>query len=68
VEGSERQREAAAETVRSLCARYEIEAVAIGNGTASRETEAFVRGLGLPRDVLEKLYHGNAERVIPGLE
>ena len=47
VEGSERQREAAAQTVRSLCARFEIEAVAIGNGTASRETEAFVRGLGL---------------------
>ena len=27
-----------------------------------------VRCLGLPREVLEKLYHGNAERVIPGLE
>jgi predicted TIM-barrel fold metal-dependent hydrolase len=27
-----------------------------------------VRGLGLPREVLEKLYHGNAERIIPGLE
>ena len=26
-----------------------------------------VRGLGLPREVLEKLYHANAERVIPGL-
>jgi len=27
-----------------------------------------VRCLGLPSEVLEKLYHGNAERVIPGLE
>jgi predicted TIM-barrel fold metal-dependent hydrolase len=27
-----------------------------------------VRGLALPREVLEKLYHGNAERVIPGLK
>jgi predicted TIM-barrel fold metal-dependent hydrolase len=27
-----------------------------------------VRCLGLPREVLEKLYHGNAERLIPGLE
>jgi predicted TIM-barrel fold metal-dependent hydrolase len=27
-----------------------------------------VRCLGLPREVLEKLYHGNAERLIPGLK
>ena len=26
-----------------------------------------VRCLGLPREVLEKLYHRNAERLIPGL-
>ncbi|MCK9418435.1 MAG: RNA-binding transcriptional accessory protein [Nitrospirae bacterium] len=30
-----------------LCKKYEIEAIAIGNGTAGRETEAFVRQLGL---------------------
>ncbi len=51
VEGSARQREQAAQTVRDLCARFQVEAVAIGNGTASRETEAFVRGLGLPPSV-----------------
>ncbi|MBN2417923.1 MAG: RNA-binding transcriptional accessory protein [Deltaproteobacteria bacterium] len=38
--------------VRALCARYEIEAIAIGNGTAGRETETFVRGLGLPADII----------------
>ncbi|NIA12910.1 MAG: S1 RNA-binding domain-containing protein [Nitrospiraceae bacterium] len=38
----------AAQKVQALCARYEIEAIAIGNGTASRETETFVRTLGLP--------------------
>ena len=27
-----------------------------------------VRCLGLPREVLEKLYHGNAERIVPGLK
>jgi hypothetical protein len=27
-----------------------------------------VRCLSLPREVLEKLYHQNAERIIPGLE
>ncbi len=51
LEGSDRQREKAAHTVLSLCARYEIEAVAIGNGTASRETEAVLRSLGLPRSI-----------------
>jgi len=38
----------AAETIKLLCEKYEIEAIAIGNGTAGRETEVFVRGLGLP--------------------
>lgn len=37
----------AADTIQKLCAKYEIEAIAIGNGTAGRETEVFVRGLGL---------------------
>ena len=49
---SERQREAAAETLRSLVGRYAIEAIAVGNGTAGRETESFVRGLGLPPEVV----------------
>ncbi len=42
----------AGETVRKLCERFAIEAVAIGNGTASRETEAFVRSLGLDKSVV----------------
>ncbi len=37
----------AAETVKALCREFAVEAVAVGNGTAGRETEAFVRGLGL---------------------
>ena len=48
VEQSERQRELARQTVLGLCDRFAIEALAIGNGTASRETEAFVRALDLP--------------------
>ncbi|ADU61169.1 Tex-like protein [Pseudodesulfovibrio aespoeensis Aspo-2] len=47
VVGSKKQQDEAGATLRTLCARYEIEAVAVGNGTAGRETEAFVRGLGL---------------------
>ncbi|UKJ06658.1 Tex family protein [Solitalea lacus] len=40
-------------TVLALCQRFEIEAIAIGNGTASRETESFVLGIKeLPKDIL----------------
>lgn len=37
----------AMDKVTSLVDRYQIEAISIGNGTASRETEEFVKGLGL---------------------
>ena len=46
--GSERPREAAAGTLREFCRRFQVEAVAVGNGTGGRETEAFVRELDLP--------------------
>lgn len=38
----------AGERVKSLVAKYDIETIAIGNGTASRETESFVRALNIP--------------------
>jgi protein Tex len=41
----------AREKVQKLVEHFKIEAVAIGNGTASRETEAFVRSCGLPKSV-----------------
>lgn len=37
----------ATKTVQHLVDKYEIEAIAVGNGTAGRETEDFVRKLGL---------------------
>ncbi len=42
----------ASKEIRSLCEKYEIEAIAIGNGTAGRETEQFVRSLGLSEEVM----------------
>jgi uncharacterized protein len=45
---SEEGKAKAAETLRLLAERFRIEAVAVGNGTAGRETEAFVRAIGLP--------------------
>ncbi len=41
----------AGEMVTTLCERFEIEAIAVGNGTAGRETEAFLRGLKLSSDI-----------------
>ena len=48
--GDYRVREAA-DVVRALCQKFQIEAIAIGNGTASRETETFVRALKLPASI-----------------
>ncbi|MHC4678900.1 MAG: Tex family protein [Planctomycetota bacterium] len=44
---------AASEAVKvaSLCEDYEIEAIAIGNGTASRETETFIRNIKLSGNI-----------------
>ncbi|MFN6944091.1 MAG: Tex family protein [Cytophagaceae bacterium] len=38
-------------TIKDLCEKFAIEAVAIGNGTASRETETFVKKLGLSSSI-----------------
>ncbi len=45
------ERRAAADKLWTLTKQYKIEAISIGNGTASRETEEFVRSLGLPKDI-----------------
>ncbi len=42
----------AGQIVKDLVVKHRVQAVAIGNGTAGRETEAFVRGLGLPAEVV----------------
>ncbi len=44
--GAEGSKEAA-KTIHLLSGKYNIEAIAIGNGTAGRETESFVRSLNL---------------------
>ncbi|MGD8758196.1 MAG: helix-hairpin-helix domain-containing protein, partial [Deltaproteobacteria bacterium] len=52
--GSEKMRAKAATTAATLCQTYDVEAIAVGNGTAGRETTSFVkglRGLTLPHDI-----------------
>ncbi|MDB6118212.1 MAG: rpsA 1, partial [Verrucomicrobiaceae bacterium] len=41
----------AKELIVNLVKRYDIEAIAIGNGTAGRETESFVTKIGLPKGI-----------------
>jgi uncharacterized protein len=47
----QRQTTKAGQTIKALCERYEIEAIAIGNGTAGRETETFVKNIGLDKKI-----------------
>jgi len=48
---SEAREREAGEKVKKLCIDYRIDAIAVGNGTASRETEAFLKKLELPETV-----------------
>lgn len=57
-EESARGKEKRAESVQKLielCKKYKIESIACGNGTAGRETEAFVRNIAFQEHGLEKL-------------
>lgn len=45
------QRKEAGEKVLKYVRAFQIEAIAIGNGTASRETESFINSLGLPKSI-----------------
>jgi uncharacterized protein len=45
---SDHQRSKAEGEVRGLCTQYKISVIAVGNGTAGRETESFLRNLDLP--------------------
>jgi uncharacterized protein len=49
---SERQKADAGRKILEFVKHYKIQAIAIGNGTAGRETESFVRELGLPPNIV----------------
>lgn len=48
----QKDRANASAIVMALAEKHQIEAIAIGNGTAGRETEQFVKGIGLPSSIL----------------
>ena len=41
----------AGKTIEDLCNRFHVDAIAIGNGTAGRETETFIKGLSLEKRI-----------------
>ncbi len=48
---SDKQAALDAAKITSLCEQFDIEVIAIGNGTASRETEAFIRNIKFAKDM-----------------
>ncbi len=49
--GSEARAKQASEKIHEAVKQYRIEAIAVGNGTASRETESFLKNIGLPSEI-----------------
>ncbi len=49
--GSEYQRQDSAASIQKLCQKFSVEFIAIGSGTAGRETESFIRSIGLPKEI-----------------
>ncbi|NOT76338.1 MAG: RNA-binding transcriptional accessory protein [Cyclobacteriaceae bacterium] len=54
--------------VMGLCDKFKIEAIAIGNGTASRETESFVKALGLPKEIMVAMVNESGASVYSASE
>jgi len=48
----QKKTDAASAKIKSLVNAYKIQAIAIGNGTAARETEQFIKKVYLPKEVL----------------
>ncbi|MGZ3534574.1 MAG: helix-hairpin-helix domain-containing protein, partial [Thermodesulfobacteriota bacterium] len=51
-----------------MCEQFHIEAIAVGNGTAGRETEAFIRGLDLPKKILVMMVNESGASVYSASE
>jgi protein Tex len=66
----EPQREStkSAALIKSLCEKYDIEAISIGNGTAGRETESFVKSIGLPHKILVMMVNESGASVYSASE
>ncbi|MCG8473261.1 MAG: RNA-binding transcriptional accessory protein [Desulfobacterales bacterium] len=67
-EMGERKEQEAAHTVRKLIKEHRVEAVAVGNGTAGRETERFIKELGLEKSIIVTLVNESGASVYSASE
>ena len=58
----------AARIVKDLCRKYNIEAIGIGNGTAGRETESFIRDLNLSPEIIVTLVNEDGASIYSASE
>jgi uncharacterized protein len=58
----------AAEKLIDLCEKFQIDAIAIGNGTGGRETEEFVQGLGLSTGIPVVMVNENGASIYSASE
>jgi uncharacterized protein len=64
----ENKRKEAADEIKALCDKFKIKVIAIGNGTAGRETEEFVREIGLPDHILVEVVNESGASVYSASE
>ena len=65
---SDNRRDTASDTIRKLCKDFEVEAIAVGNGTAGRETESFLQSLNLPGDITIEMVNESGASVYSASE
>ncbi|MBF0235857.1 MAG: helix-hairpin-helix domain-containing protein, partial [Desulfamplus sp.] len=58
----------AADTIKKLATKHRIEAIAVGSGTAGRETESFIRSLGLDDTILVTLVNEDGASIYSASE
>jgi uncharacterized protein len=66
--GSKAQREDAAVTIKALCEKHRVNVIAIGNGTAGRETEQFLGQIGLPEHIVVEMVNESGASVYSASE
>jgi uncharacterized protein len=66
--GSSGERDNAGAEIEHLCREHAIDVIAVGNGTAGRETEAFLRELQLPPGVLIEMVNESGASVYSASE
>jgi uncharacterized protein len=62
------KKDEAARIVKDLCRKYNIEAIGIGNGTAGRETESFIRDLDLGPEIIVTLVNEDGASIYSASE